>query len=626
MKAIKWHLLLLILCFLLAACGNGSTNTSSESASASDTTVNDSADEATADSVSTDTEVVVSVDLDTSSMFTDRDLEQTWDESEAVTITLTGDSAACSDDGVSISENIVTISNEGVYVLGGTLNGMIIVDADDNDKVQLVLNDVEITCESSAAIYVRAADKVFITSASGTSNSLSSTSEYVDIDENSIDSVVFSKSDLVLNGEGTLTIYSDSGHGIVSKDDLKFTGGTYSIDAAGHAISGKDSVRISNGSFSISADNDGIHAENKDDASKGYVYISNGSFAITSTGDGISAQTVLLIEGGEFSIISGGGSTNASTAQSWTMQTMPGRGGMMETDNSSTTVSCKALKSGTSIQILDGTISLDSADDTMHSNDALTIAGVNLTIAAGDDAIHADNSVEIMGGTIEITESYEGIEGVTITISGGNISLNASDDGLNAAGGNDSSGFGGWGNDMFSSDGESCITITGGTLSVVASGDGLDSNGDLVVTGGTVYISGPTSSADAPIDYAGSAYITGGTVIAVGSSGMAQNFGSSSTQCSVMFYVNGNAGASIVLTDADGTQLISWQSEKSFSCVVISCAALTDGSSYTLSVDGSDTEFTMNGTIYSVTSSTNSRGNMSGMNGNASMGGTRRGG
>lgn len=164
-----------------------------------------------------------------------------------------------------ISGSTVTITDEGTYILSGTLNdGMIVVSGEDTDKIRLVLDNVEIKSSDSAAVYVLEADKVFITTASGSENTLANGGEYAAIDDNNIDAVIFSKSDLTLNGAGSLTIDAAAGHGVVSKDDLVLTSGTYNITAASHGLSGKDSVRIANGTYTITSGKDGIQAENTD--------------------------------------------------------------------------------------------------------------------------------------------------------------------------------------------------------------------------------------------------------------------------------------------------------------------------------------------------------------------------
>ena len=179
-------------------------------------------------------------EIDTSEMFSERDKEVGYEESESTVILLADNGSSCESDAVSITENTVTIKDEGTYILSGSLsNGMVIVEAEDTDKIQLVLNGVSISNTQSAALYIRSADKVFVTTASGTENILENNGTYTAIDENNIDAAVFSKSDLTFNGEGTLTITAQEGHGIVSKDDLVLTSGTYVITSEVMGFQGK---------------------------------------------------------------------------------------------------------------------------------------------------------------------------------------------------------------------------------------------------------------------------------------------------------------------------------------------------------------------------------------------------
>ena len=222
---------------------------------------------------------------------------------------------------------------------------------------------------------------------------------------------------------------------------------------------------------------------------------------------------------------------------------------------------------------------------------------------------HADSATTITDGSINISQSYEGIEGLSIDITGGNISLVASDDGINAAGGNDSSGFGGRGGDGFAATEGAYINISGGTVYINASGDGIDSNGSLTVTGGETYVSGPTSGGDSALDYNGDAAINGGIFIATGSSGMAQNFGSSSEQGVIMVTTgSGSTGSTITLTDSSGNELLSWQADKEFTSVIVSCPEITEGSTYTLTVDDNTTEITMDSLVYGSASMGGGRG------------------
>lgn len=248
------------------------------------------------------------ISVDISQMFSDRDLSAEYDVATASNIRLSNNGADFDDSDIAYEDSKLTIFKEGVYIVSGSLdNGMIIVDAGDNDKIQIVLDNAEIYCDNSAAIYVKNADKVFITLADGSQNSLSCGESFSQIDEDNIDAAVFSKSDLTINGTGTLLINSPGGHGIVSKDDLVISDGIYNITSESHGISGKDSVRIADGIFEIISGKDGIQSDNSEDTEKGFIYISDGEFSICSGGDGISAYTCVQIDNGNFEILSGGG-------------------------------------------------------------------------------------------------------------------------------------------------------------------------------------------------------------------------------------------------------------------------------------------------------------------------------
>lgn len=560
-------------------------------------------------------------------MFTERDLAGTYEESGAVYVTLSGDGITGETDGVVINGQTVTITAEGTYIFSGTLSeGQIVVDAD-NAKVQIVFDNVDITCASSAAVYVKSAEKVFVTLAEGAQNTLRNTDEYVAIDDNNIDAVIFAKSDLTLNGTGSLTIVSAEGHGIVSKDDLKITGGTYDITAAGHALSGKDSVRIADGTFILTAEKDGIHAENADDEEKGYIYIADGDFTITSDGDGMDASNIVQIEDGTFDITAGGGAANSLKTHE---SDMPG-GGMSQnierpdgesmpqmgekpdgenmpqdttTDESGT--STKGIKAGGGMYLNGGTYQIDSADDSIHSNANITIADGTYTLATGDDGVRADEALTVNGGTITVTESYEGLEGLTVTINEGTIDITARDDGINTAGGTDQSGFGTFG-DHFkgmdsaddeteeTTDKEMWMELNGGYIHILAGGDGVDSNGDLTINGGEIYIDGPSDNGNSAIDYGdrSSAYVNGGMLVAIGSSGMAEGMSDSSKQEVLMVKLGEQMEAGDVeLTDNEGNVIVSYTALKSYDCVIISTAEVESGATYTLTTSGTMTEVT----------------------------------
>ena len=603
----KKHLAILTVAILvmLAGCGSGEE--------APDQTTKASS---LLDAVSAD-------EIDTSVSKTDQDAS--YDESSATKISLSGNSASISGDGASEKDGTITIQQEGTYVVTGTLNdGQIIVQAADTHKVHIVLKGASIYCADHAALFIKQADKVFLTLADGSENTLGSGSSYHLSDEDSnVDGVIFSRADLTLNGSGKLTVNAKYKHAIVSKDDLIVTGGAYAITAGnGGGLYGKDCVKITNGTFTIQSGTDGIQASNVEQADRGYVYISGGALNITAGTDGIQADTVLRIDGGTFQITSGGGSANASTDQKgnenpgWGMW---GPGSKEKTakteDPTDTSDSAKGLKAGVSLSVRGGTFTIDSSDDSVHCNGTVTITGGTFALSSGDDGVHAGDALLIQNGTIAISQSYEGLEGLNVTISGGKIQLTASDDGINSAGGSDTADQGRPGQNQFnvSEDSDLFIKMIGGSVTVDAGGDGLDSNGNLIIEGGTVLVSGSANNGNGALDYEGTAKITGGTVVAAGMSGMAQGFSDSSSQYSILhnFSTTLSESDAVTLKDSDGNTLVTYTPAKAYQSVVVSCPDMEKGQTYTLSA-GSQSEAL---TLSSVVTSNGTGGMGGGMNG-----------
>ena len=349
-----------------------------------------------------------------------------------------------------------------------------------------------------------------------------------------------------------------------------------SVTAANHGINGKDCLVLKQADVTVTSGGDALRATNDSDTALGCVLIGASALTLTAGEDGIQAETTLTLFDTACTVTSGGGSS-AALADG---------------------VSAKGIKAGTDITVRSGSCTLDCADDAVHANGNVTISGGTFTVTTGDDGVHADNAVTITDGTIDIPKCYEGIEGQTIDISGGTIDIVSSDDGLNAAGGADQSGFGGRGPDSFGGSSDSRITISGGTLRIDAGGDGIDSNGDLTVSGGEIYVSGPTSDSDSALDYDGSATVTGGTVITAGYSGMAQNFGTDSTQGSILLTSRSTSTETIRVTDASGSVLAEFAPAKAYNCVVVSTPALKQGGTYTVTMGGESTDVTLESLIY----------------------------
>lgn len=530
-------------------------------------------------------------------MFTERDLDPSYDEENSVRITLNGASAEADSDSVQISEGIVTISAEGTYIISGTLDeGQIVVCVQDSEKVQLVLDEATIQCADSAALYVAEGDKVFVTLATGTENALINGGTFADEQDESIDGALFSRQDLTINGSGTLHITSSAGHGIVCNDDLVLTGGTISVSSASHGLKANDSVRMTGVlTLSVDAGKDGIHAENDEDDSLGFVYIEQGTFSLEAEGDGLSASAYMQILDGTFAITAGGGSVNATKESSDQWGGFMDRGGgpqrqMSESEQTSSeddSTSMKGLKAAGDLTIVSGTFQIDSADDAVHANASITVRGGTFDITTGDDGMHADDTLTITDGTIAISESYEGLEALHVDIQGGNITLTSSDDGLNAAGGTDASGTesgrdGMFGGGSMSASSDGTIIISGGILNINASGDGIDANGTIEVTGGYTVVCGPTQGDTATLDYDAAASISGGTFIGTGASGMAQTF-SDAQQGLISVSLNAQTeGTAITLTDQDGNEIISYTPELSYAVIILSSPDIISGETYTL--------------------------------------------
>ncbi len=531
--------------------------------------------------------------------FTTNDQDSDWDTEGATVITLTGDGAEISGNGAYVNGQEVVITEAGRYVVSGSLsNGKITVDAHNSSKVWILLDGVDINCSDDACIRVDQAEKVFLTLAENSVNTLTSGSTYSDTAlQDGTDGAIFAHDDLTINGSGSLSVTAEYRHGIAANDDLVITGGTITIKAAADAIHANDSVCIKEAQITVDAGDDGIVTANEEE--NGYMYIESGTIDITSVGDGI------------------------------------------------------------------------------HTTGDITIAGGSITIAAGDDGIHSDQFVYIEDGEILINECYEGIEALIIDVSGGDITVYPEDDGFNANGGSsDMFGFGGGpgqggmqgsskedlgqdGSDPvdMSRDGDSSgqmeqtaeeiqssetvaeetqssetaaeeeetyISISGGTITIIndsgRDADGLDSNEDIRISGGTIYISLLGTGSNCAVDYGsesgGVAEITGGTIIACGASSMAEGFSSTSTQASILYNTStvADEGTTLALEDEEGNILLSWDVPCSFSSALISCPEMQVGNSYQVVIGDSSEEITIEeiSTSYGDAQSDMGNGNIGG--------------
>lgn len=600
---------------------------------------------------------------------------------DATVITLNGNSVDIDGEGARAQGSIVKIEKEGDYQLVGTLeDGQIIVEVDKETNVDLYLGGVNITNTTGAPLYMKEVNNVDIILMEGTENYVTDGAAYdLAEGEDEPDAAIFSKGDLEFKGTGSLTVTGNYDMAIHGKDDVEVKEGTYTLTSVGDGLKGKDSVVISGGTFDIASGGDAIQSNN--DTELGYIDISGGDFTIVSQEDGINAIGDVTISGGTFNLdcqkdgiqsdnnlnVSGGdltldtqsdglyavcdltvsgGSINIFTAEGSANAPahveafgpgggFPGPGGFPGWDDTTATAdeeteSAKGLKASGSITISGGNITIDALDDAIHCAVTATIEeGANLTLSTGDDGIHSDETLIINGGNIDVLTSYEGLEGLYIQVHGGNTSLVASDDGINAAGGTGEEfpmmgpggPFGGMGTVETIEDATYYVQITGGTLNIDASGDGLDSNGALFVEGGEIYLSGPENSGNGALDYTTTGSVSGGKALITGSSGMAMNFGSSSTQTVVMYRFEDYREGGTVVTVKDGdTEVMTFTPQKMFSSVLITFPEMEVGKEYTLLVGDETLSFTPS----DVVSSAGAAGGFGGFGGFGGMGPGRR--
>jgi hypothetical protein len=472
--------------------------------------------------------------------FTANDLNGAWDTEGAVYITLTGDGAVADGNGVYSYDGDVYISGAGKYVLSGTLDdGSIIVDAYDSSKVYLMLDGVDISCADDAGFKVEQADKVFLTLAEGSVNTITCGDTYSDdAASDKVTGAIHSHDDLTINGSGSLTVTADYKHGIVSKDDLVITGGTVKITAKEDGIHVNDAVKLTGADITINAEDDGIHSD------LAFV-ITGGSLTINGCYEGIEAVTI-DIEGGDTLIYPTDDGLNANGGSGDMFSMGGGPGGGMGSRG------------------MTGTVSGDLAVEQMP--DFVSMSGnmpefMDMPDVAGNQDMLVNEDTDDRGSDTA-DESAEDKE-----------------------------------------DTDTYIHISGGTLTVIndsgRDADGIDSNGDIIITGGDIRVSMVNSGGNSALDYAsesgGVAEISGGTVIACGNYSMAEQFDESSVQASIL-YTNSEgteAGTTVTLEDEEGNVLMTYEVPQSFSSVNMSCPELTVGETYTMIIGDNEEKLTV---------------------------------
>lgn len=230
------------------------------------------------------------------------DLTDTWNADTATTIIFNGENVQINGDGAAFTDTTLLIDQEGTYVLQGEFAGSVQVTLTKTEKAQIVLSGVNIHSDDTAAINITSADKVVITLAPGSENTLSDGAYYVNESGAEPNACLFSKDDLTINGTGALTVFGNCNNGIGTKNDLKIVSGALTINASKNAIKGNDSVRIMGGDISVTMCSDAVKADNETESDKGYVTISGGTLELICTDDGIQAVTSVTISGASITV------------------------------------------------------------------------------------------------------------------------------------------------------------------------------------------------------------------------------------------------------------------------------------------------------------------------------------
>ena len=585
-----------------------------------------------------------------SNYFTSADQNGNWDTSGATVITLTGDGAEISGNGAYTSEGNVVITNGGCYVVSGTLtDGYLSVDAYDSSKVWILLDGVGITCSDDACIRVDQADKVFLTLSENSQNILSSGSSYSDQAlSDGTDGAIYAHDDLTINGSGSLTINAEYRHGIAANDDLVITGGTITVTAAADAIHANDSIRIKEAAITAEAGDDGIVTSNE--VENGYLYIESGTLDITSSDDAIHTTGDVTICGGQITINTGDDgihSDNSVYISDGALEIGECYEGIealiIDVSGGDITIYCKddgfnanggsgdmfGGQGGGHMGGGQGSGHMGGGQSGGHRGDSQEMSGQDSTGQSTTGQSTTDQSttdqeigpMDGAGGEMPAPPDMGNKDGERparpdMAETDGEMSDSSETNGEMPAspnvGASDEASIPSQktgtsdGTSQQSEEAESeetYISISGGTITIInetgSDADGLDSNGDIRISGGNIYISLLGTGSNNAVDYGsesgGVAEITGGTIIACGASSMAEAFDTTSTQASILYNFSPAAEAGTVLSikDSDGNVLASWKVPCSFTSALISCPQMQVGESYQVVIGETSEEITV---------------------------------
>ncbi len=457
--------------------------------------------------------------------------DYTWDAASEVAVSL-ADGASAGGSGVTVDGDVVTITRAGTYRLGGSLtDGQLAVQTEDEGVVRLVLDGVDVTSSTGAALAVLDAAKVVVILEAGSANALADAATYVfpspDVDEPN--AALFSAADLTIAGDGTLAVNGRYNDGIASKDGLIVAGGAITVDAVDDGIRGKDYLVVTGGTLDVTAGGDALKADNEEDAALGYVTIAGGTVSLDAATDGIDAWSAATIDAGTLAIAAGDDAIHAETR----------------------------------VEVNGGTIDISRSYEGLEGTE-IVITGGDISLVAEDDGLNVAGGVDGSGWTDE----------------GGFAAAPGGPGGRGGAGGGPG--------------GETAIEgyfaeISGGTLVIDAGGDGLDSNGSATVTGGTIVVNGPLTNREGALDVNGDFLVSGAVLVAAGSVGMDETPSAASAQGTLHLVFDSlvSAGTVVRIQASDGTAIATFRASKDFQSLVVSTPAVVAGIAYDVLTGGS---------------------------------------
>ena len=494
--------------------------------------------------------------------------QTSYDESQASQITLADQTATVTGQGASFSDQTLTITQAGTYVLTGSgKNIKLVVEAADTDQVHLVFQNLTLEGEGTL-LRINKAQEVVISLAEGSQNALT---ESQASDDEEVKATIHSQVPLTLNGTGNLTLTALTKNALEVEDDLKVLGGTYTVKAANHGFKAEGALDIEAATLSIEAGKDGLHAEHDETTERANISLNPTQLSIAAAEDGVDAGNELTIKGGTITV-----SQSEEGLEARVIRQLGGDVTIKSSDdgvNASAGSSNKTSDTSATSKTTDASATSNSADTSSSASQSTTDSATASTpdrkaTAAPAAASQADQANKDKNQTPPAPPAGQAPP------QGGQPPQNGQGPGGMPPGGQEES------------DPSLQIILEGGTLTIDAAGDGIDSNGTVTISGGSLVVNGSVQGGNGPLDAAGDITITGGTVWALGTSDMLQGFAQGSTQASITANIAGTAGQTLIILDAKGKEVARQTASKDFQAVIMSSADLVDGQTYTIQVEG----------------------------------------